>query len=245
MPIDPPMLRDRLSRAAAVVPHARGQRFERQRLQRNEDQPEAEPLDDAADDHRLRRLVDRKAGHHVERRSHQEDADSDQHARVELPDQPPGEQHRNQRADAARSGEETRLQHRIAVERLEQRRQQREAGEQQHAGHRHEEQSGREIAVGEHRRSNKGAWRSPCARRTSSGADRDAKLDDRFPACEPVVLLAAVEEQLQRAERDREQREAEQSNLRSWVSVLGMKRSISKAQMTPTGRLTRNTQRQL
>ena len=38
-------------------------------------------------------------------------------------------------------------------------------------------------------------------------------LDDRFPAREPVVLLAAVEAELQRAERDREQREAEHVEL--------------------------------
>ena len=70
--------------------------------------------------------------------------------RVDLAGQPARHQHRDQRADAARRGQEARLQHRIAVEILEQRRQQREAGEQQHAGHRHEQQASREIAVGEH-----------------------------------------------------------------------------------------------
>ena len=35
------------------------------------------------------------------------------------------------------------------------------------------------------------------------------------------------------------------SNLRSWVSVLGMKRAMIRMHRMPTGRLTRNTQRQL
>ena len=130
MPTDPPILRDEVEQRGAGRPHTRGQGFERQRLQRHEDQAEAEALDDPADDHRPRRLVDRKAGHHPQRDAHQHDADPDQQPRIDLAHQPPGEQHRDQRADPARRGQEARLEHRIAVEILQQRREQGEAGEQ-------------------------------------------------------------------------------------------------------------------
>src|SRR5438309_2208597 len=42
---------------------------------------------------------------------------------------------------------------------------------------------------------------------------RDGCLEDRFPALEPIVLLAAVEAKLKRAQRDREQRKPEHVEL--------------------------------
>ena len=70
-------------------------------------------------------------------------------------------------------------------------------------------------------------------------------LDTDLPALEPVELLAAVEHHLEGAERDREEREAEQVEPPFLVGLDGMKRSSNRVQTAPTGRLTRNTQRQL
>ena len=84
IPIEPPMLRDRLSSAAPVVLKRAEKSLERERLQWHEDQPEPKALDHAADDYRPRRLVDREAGHHVQRHAHQDDADTHQQPRVDL-----------------------------------------------------------------------------------------------------------------------------------------------------------------
>ena len=70
-------------------------------------------------------------------------------------------------------------------------------------------------------------------------------LDHDLPAGKPILLLAPVEAELKRGERDREQREAEHVELA--LMRFGLRHEPRHHQRTdiPTGRFTRNTQRQL
>ena len=137
--------------------------------------------------------------------------------------------------------------HRIAEQALEHRRQQGEAGEQHHAHHRHEQQAGREIAVGEHLRvEDRIARGQHVDDEHPQAGDGEPGLDPDLPAREPVELLAAVEHHLQRRRaRARAGRSRTGRTAASGPRLAGMKRSISRRARTPTGRLIRNTQRQL
>ena len=135
---------------------------------------------------------------------------ADEQARVHLAGHAPRDQHREQRADAARRRQEAGLEHGIAIQILQQRRQKCEPSEQQHAGHRHEDDAHREVAVGEDGALEQRSFGSEHVdQEHPSGADREPGFDDDFPAREPVLLLAAVEAHLQGGKSDREQRETE------------------------------------
>ncbi len=189
---------------------ARLEGFERQALQRHENEAEAEALDDPAPDHRSRRLLEREAGHHPQGCAHQHHPETDQQPGIDLVAELARQKHRNQGPDPARRGQEARLEHRIAVKVLEQWREQREPGQQQHPGHRHEREPGGEIAVGEHAAFEQ--WILGGQRMDDEhpqGADRHPRLDDDLPALQPVLLLAAVEKHLQSADCQRQQDEAQ------------------------------------
>ena len=121
-------------------------------------------------------------------------------------------------------------------------------GKQDDADHEDEDQPGREIAVDEDLRVDERVL-APSARWTMNTQKpviaRPSSIQISARG-EPVELLAAVEHQLQRADAERQHGEAEEIEA---AQPLGDARQIGssmprKARM-PTGRLMKNTQRQL
>ena len=106
----------------------------------------------------------RKVRHLPERDRGQHDADADDQARIDAPDQPADEHMASSvptpRGAMAMPG----LQHRIAHQLLQQRRQQRQRREQHDAHHEDQDIAGEEIAVLEQRQADERApARSACA----------------------------------------------------------------------------------
>jgi hypothetical protein len=98
----------------------------------------------------------------------------------------------------------------VAEDVLQHRRQEREAGEQDHPDHEDQHKHGDEVRVAKHRRLHE---RMLAAARDvdHEGPDAgEAEVNTDLGRGVPVDLLAAIEHQLERADRDREHREAEE-----------------------------------
>ena len=135
--------------ARRVGPEARVERGEGDGRQRNEHQPEAQPLDDAGLDDQVIVHLRREAGHDVERVGREHEPEHHEIARIHPVDDAPDQHHRDHGADAARRHDEAGGDGRIAEDRRQHRRQQRQARQQDDADDEDEDQPGREIAVDE------------------------------------------------------------------------------------------------
>ncbi|PAV70526.1 hypothetical protein WR25_16387 [Diploscapter pachys] len=205
----------------AFVAVARIQRREGDRGQRHEDETGADALDEARDDHQPLVHTEREARHDVQRKRGDGKADKDQQARVDRLDQPADDDHRDQRADAARRGDEPGQHHRIAHQCFQHRRQQRQHAEQHGAEEEAEDRSGQEVAILEHADVDERAAGSQCVDDEQIAEEHaQRRLQADFGRAEPVLGLTAIEHQLDRTNRQRQHREAEQVEPRSG-SILG------------------------
>jgi hypothetical protein len=98
---------------------------------RQEDQAHAQSLYEAGPDHREIVHLQIEVAHPEEGEGEEQKAGDDEKPRVDTPDQPAGEEHRDQAADAARRLDQARGHHRIAKQGLGHRRQERHHREDQ------------------------------------------------------------------------------------------------------------------
>jgi hypothetical protein len=122
MPIEEKMFRISVSIA---VPCGRGQR--------HEDEPDAEALDDADRDDRMRRGLVGEIFHLVERTRQQHESRQDQPARFDEAQQPPDQEHAHQRPDATASEQPAGGSDGVAKDVLHERARERHGAEQRHA----------------------------------------------------------------------------------------------------------------
>ena len=152
----------------------------------------------------------------VERDCRHGNADANEDPRIDAADELAGEVHGDEAAEAARRHGDTRGQHRIAEQILQQRRQQRHRREQHHAHDEHQKISHREIRVLEQPEADEGLTRRQRVNEENvSGGDGYAGLDPDLRRAEPILELTAIEENLQRADRETEGAEAEEVEARA------------------------------
>jgi hypothetical protein len=146
-------------------------------------------------------------------------------ARIDPPDQLSDDHHGAHRANAPRPHHEARADDRVIHEILKIGGLQRQRGVIGEADDRDEENAGREVAIAEQRRPHEGLVRG-------EGMDEeqvecrggDDGLDDDLAGAEPVELFAAVQQDLQGADRQAQGAETEPIQLRRGVPCrLGQK----------------------
>ena len=190
-----------------------------------------------------------KPDHLPERIGRQRQPDEDEDARVDHAHQPPDDDHRDHRADAARRHDQAGGDHRIAEQVLQHRRQQRQAGQQHDADDEDEDQrrstklrsrNMREVDERMLRRQRMDD-EHPRAR------DRQAELDPDLGRVEPVELRrrGRASSAARRSPSDSMAKPKKSKRaLARRLARAGRRQHAEKARM-PTGRLMKNTQRQL
>ena len=204
----------------AFGPLLRRQRRQRHRAERHEQKAQTGALDQPVDDDRPLRHVRRPAGHLVHRPGREPQANGDKEARIDPAYQLSNDHHGRHRAYAPGPHDEPGSDDRVVHQSLEIGRQQRQRGEVADADNGDEKRSGHKIAVAEKRRPHKGLVRG-------EGVDEkqiecrggDDGLDPNLAGTEPVKLLAAVEQDLERADGEAQGTEAEPVQLRAGVPL--------------------------
>ncbi len=132
----------------------------------------------------------REARHRVERLRGQEKTDDDENSGVDPVHEPPNDEHRNHRAETARTYDDTDGDSRIAENGRQHWRQQRHRGQDQHTHDEDERQASHEVAVEEYLGVDKGMFRRHCVNdehpETGDGqAEVDPYLDRRNQSTSP------------------------------------------------------------
>src|SRR5271163_5263359 len=187
------------------------QRRKTDRTQRHEHKAQPETLNQPRDDNRLHIHGEREPAHLIERQSSQREPAENEQTDIHQVDDAADQEHRGHGTDAARRDDKTGARHRVVHRLLQHWRQQRQSREHDDPDKEHQHDAGDEIAVAQQ----VAVEERGLARRYRmddeqiEGEAGDRRRDPDLGRIEPILELAAVEQQLQRADGDAERCEPE------------------------------------
>ncbi len=201
---------DQAEHRGRLGPKARRQGREGHGAERHEDEAQAQALDQAAADDVPGRAVGREPRHLPQGEGGQQQAGENQQAGVDPADQAADQEHRDHGAKAARRQDVAGGDHRVAQQALQEGRQEGQGRQEDDADDEDEQQAGHQVAVAEQIRVEE---RPVCGQ----GVDHEQieaethhdRLEHDLARREPVERLAAIQHQLQGADREAEQAKAE------------------------------------